>query len=50
MAIQHVYDERSYIDEMREALELRQAEFCTIINPPPDNVAKFQARSLRASD
>ena len=40
--IQRVYDQHSYEDEMREALELWAARLRDIVTPPPDNVVRMK--------
>jgi integrase len=42
--LQRTYDQHSYLDEMREALELWAARLRDIIEPPPANVLKLKAR------
>ena len=40
--IQRVYDQHSYEDEMREALELWAARLRDIVTPPPENVVRLK--------
>jgi hypothetical protein len=40
--IQRVYDQHSYEDEMREALELWAARLRDIVTPPPENVVPMK--------
>jgi integrase len=40
--IQRVYDQHSYEDEMREALELWAARLRDIVTPPPENVVRMK--------
>jgi integrase len=40
--IQRVYDQHSYEDEMREALELWAARLRDIVTPPPENVVSLK--------
>jgi integrase len=40
--IQRVYDQHSYEDEMREALELWAARLRDIVTPPPHNVVRLK--------
>jgi hypothetical protein len=40
--IQRVYDQHSYENEMREALELWAARLRDIVTPPPDNLVRFK--------
>ena len=40
--IQRVYDQHSYEDEMREALELWAARLRDIVTPPPDNLVRLK--------
>jgi hypothetical protein len=41
--IQRVYDQHTYLSEMREALEAWQTKLRTIVNPPPaDNVVQLR--------
>ena len=40
--IQRVYDQHSYEDEMREALELWAARLRAIVTPPPENVVRLK--------
>jgi integrase len=40
--LQRVYDQHSYLDEMREALELWAARLRDIVTPPPENVVKLK--------
>ena len=40
--IQRVYDQHSYEDEMREALELWAARLRDIVTPPPENVVRLR--------
>ena len=40
--IQRVYDQHSYEDEMREALELWAARLRDIVTPPPENVVRIE--------
>ena len=40
--IQRVYDQHSYENEMREALELWAARLRDIVTPPPDNVVRLK--------
>ena len=42
--IQRVYDQHSYEDEMREALELWAARLRDIVTPPPENVVPMKKR------
>ena len=42
--IQRVYDQHSYEDEMREALELWAARLRDIVTPPPENVVQLKGR------
>ncbi len=41
--IQRVYDQHSYLPEMREALELWSNRLRSIVEPPPDNIVKLRA-------
>ena len=43
--IQRVYDQHSYEDEMREALELWAARLRDIVTPPPENVVTLKGRT-----
>jgi hypothetical protein len=40
-----VYDQHSYTDEKRHALELWAAKLRSIINPPPENVVPLRAEA-----
>ena len=40
--IQRVYDQHSYEDEMREALELWAARLRDIVTPPPENIVRIE--------
>ena len=42
--IQRVYDQHTYEDEMREALELWAAKLRDIVSPPPDNVVRLASK------
>jgi integrase len=43
--IQRVYDQHSYEDEMREALELWAARLRDIVTPPPENVVRLKGQT-----
>src|SRR5262249_1770156 len=44
--IQRVYDQHSYEQEMREALELWAARLRDIVTPPPDNVVNLKRKTV----
>lgn len=41
--LRRVYDQHSYLPEMREALELWSNRLQSIVEPPPDNIVKLRA-------
>src|SRR5262249_48119435 len=44
--IQRVYDQHTYEQEMREALELWAARLRGIVTPPPDNVVNLKRKKV----
>ena len=44
--IQRVYDQHSYENEMREALELWAARLRDIVTPPPDNLVRLKRETV----